>query len=262
MNRQRNIPTGLLAILLIFSIVVGSVNFTARATEAGEEPETETESEETIPEEHIFLQWDVESSLTYRLDESNYIWVVYDANGNELPNGSGEPVSVGYQLTGYGKWFGDAEVKLTIVNNLQQQAYMRLLFMNDLSAAALAISSTLETENEEAVTFDHETGTLIVAPGATGVITLTITAEVLQQVNAAINEENSIAGWIEVRVDKLEIVVEASSDDSTDGATEAPTEAPTEIPSEAPTEAPTEEPTGTPTEGIDLEASSGGQLIG
>lgn len=256
MCEKWNNRSGLLAFLLVLCIAFGSLNSVVFAAEQEETQSTGTEAEnsgpeqtteETIPEKHILLQWDVDSSLTYRVDEDDYTWKIYDADGNVLTNGSGKPASAGYELTGHGEWFGSAVVKLTITNNLTEEAQLRLLFRNDLSAAALAISSTLESE-DGTVTYNSSTGELFIGPDSVGVVTMTITADVLQNVNATIDEDNNIAGWIQVQVVSPVNAPEEESQQNSGNGTENQTEEPAEEPSEKPTEEPAEEPTEAVTE--------------
>lgn len=216
----------------------GVIDGGAFVMESDETPNTETTP---VYDNGILLQWDVDSSLTYELDADNYVWKVYDEADQELTNGSGTPVKAGYALTGYGTWFGSATVRVTIVNTMDVEAELRLLFCNHLAQASLEIIGTLETSSGD-VSYEPAGGVLVIQPNSEGVVSMTITAEALQKVNAYITEEDTVTGWIQVQVispvqppaETTEPETEAATE-TTEPETEATTEA-TEPETEATTE--------------------------
>lgn len=203
--------------------------------------ETQSQSTEATYEDGILLLWDVDSTLTYVLNEDNIAWKIFDSEGNELTGGNGEPASAGYMMVGTGTWYGNATVKLTIINSLNEDARLRLLFRDGLSQKALEIISTLQAD-DDTVQYESSTGLLVIPANTEGVVTMTIDAGILQEANMTLSEAGPINGWIEVvvespthaPVEEIEPTTEA-----TETVTEETTE-PTEPESEATTEPETE----------------------
>lgn len=195
MNRKMNMFLGVVSVVVALCVAAGVFGLEVFAEEETDASvgETTVETTETTVDlnDAIVLQWTVDSSLIYVLNEDSYVWTVYE-NDETF-----DPESAGYEFTGVGEWFGTAEIELTITNNMEEAVEFAILCLDELSAEATEIADTFLYDGME---YDVQTRTFLLEPQDVGVVYITVTDQVLTDCEIEMGQEDDIVGWLKVQV--------------------------------------------------------------
>lgn len=94
----------------------------------------------------VVLTWDVESTLKYTIESSNFSWVVYDSADKDSQSAdfNGTAAKAGYE--GDGTWSGSATVKVTMQNWSNRPIKGSFTYTDMTAAASEAISGSVERD--------------------------------------------------------------------------------------------------------------------
>ena len=163
----------------------------------------------------VQIEWEVESSLRYSVDQSNYVWKIVDRNGNDSssPDYDGEPVSAGYVEVECGDWSGQATITLTMSNGTESDAVYAISFDDIIDGTELVYEAT-------GVSFNSGSGQITI-PTGTVEGSLVITISHAAMTGSISGDDSGLRFTIEEVVTDVEEPAIEEELDSSEGAQEA-----------------------------------------